>query len=372
MPSKNIVIIEPCGKRGIVQYTHLMSNELARQGHQVLLVTAIDYETKSEIKNYGVLEVFDRFIPHPLRLFDALSKIRRLKPDVIHLQGALHPGFYYILILMLKCVSSAKLFYTAHEIFMGGKKKHSFFIGFFLRRLFSLVDSIIVHADSAKNDIVRVFNVAASDVHTLPLGTNLISSSFAPDKAGLNISNQDSGNLQILFFGIIEPKKGLIYLIRAFAKVVKEIKNVKLVIAGEPFEDIAHYVEEIQRLHIEDSVKCIFQYIALEDVPSYFMSADIIVAPYTHACQSGIIATAFNFSKPVISSDCGGLSELVQHGERGLVVSVGDVEELATAMLILLKDAELRETLGRNAGRVAKEKYSWENIVGEMDAIYDE
>ena len=366
MLSKRIVIIEPCGRRGLIHYAHNLCNALAQLGHNVVLVTSLGFETKSIERKYKAIEIFDRFMPHPFKIFSFLIRIIRMRPDIIHFQGAIHHTLYFFLLKFLKIISRAKSIYTAHEIIPKSKKWHNRYS--ILKKLYEIVDSIIVHAKVSKEEIIDRFNIKAEKIFIMPMGSNTFLGEINDDLED-HIEAYNNQKL-VLFFGIIEEKKGLIYLIRAFAEVRKKINNVRLLVVGQPFEDVTPYVREIELLNLQDWVDTHFEYVPIEEVSKYFRSSDIVVLPYTHTCQSGLIVTAYSFAKPVITTNCGGLPEMVEDGKSGIIVPAKDVENLSMAMVRILEDNILRDKMGRYAERLAREKFSWDRITKEIEKIY--
>src|SRR5512146_668340 len=74
-----------------------------------------------------------------------------------------------------------------------------------------------------------------------------------------------------------------------------------------------------------------------------FRNASVVVLPYIEASQSGVVPLAYQYGKPVVATHVGGLPEAVENGRTGLVVPPRDERALASAILRLLGDAELRQ-----------------------------
>ena len=124
----------------------------------------------------------------------------------------------------------------------------------------------------------------------------------------------------ILFFGFIREYKGLDILLEAMAMENVRKTGVKLIVAGEFYEDATRYQSIISEKKIADNVLLHTNYIATEQVKYYFGAADLIVQPYKTATQSGISLVAYHFEKPMVVSNVGGLPEIVPHGKAGYVV----------------------------------------------------
>ena len=135
----------------------------------------------------------------------------------------------------------------------------------------------------------------------------------------------------VLFFGFVRHYKGLDLLIRAMAD--SRIKNsaIKLLAAGEFYEDKSPYVQLVKDLGLQDSVIFHDHYIPKEQVKNYFCASDLVVQPYRDATQSGITQIAYHFGKPMVVTNVGGLPEIVQHGKAGYVTEVSP-ESIAMAI----------------------------------------
>ncbi|MCL2597203.1 MAG: glycosyltransferase [Paludibacter sp.] len=172
----------------------------------------------------------------------------------------------------------------------------------------------------------------------------------------LNINENDR---VVLFFGFIRHYKGLDLLFEAFANQrVKEL-NLKLVVAGEFYEDPQSYYHKIKDLHIENQVILHTDYIADNKVKYYFCAADIVAQPYRAATQSGISQIAYHFEKPMLVTNVGGLPEIVPNGDVGYVV-VPLPEEIAEALVDFFEKE--REKIFIENIKTEKVKYNWETF----------
>ncbi len=136
----------------------------------------------------------------------------------------------------------------------------------------------------------------------------------------------------LLFFGYVRRYKGLDVLIEALAIARQRRPRLRLLVAGEFYENEQKYREQIAALGLEPYVTVANQYIPNEAVGMYYRAADVVVLPYREATQSGILATAYTFQRPVIATAVGGLQELVVEGKTGLIVPPEDPAALAGAI----------------------------------------
>jgi D-inositol-3-phosphate glycosyltransferase len=167
----------------------------------------------------------------------------------------------------------------------------------------------------------------------------------------------------LLFFGIIRKYKGLELLLNSLAE--EKVKNlgVKLIVAGEFYEDKQHYLALANRLNLSDNIIFTNKFIPTESVKYYFCASDIIVQPYLNATQSGVTQIAYNFERPMLVTNVGGLAEIVFDKHTGYVTEV-DAKSIAEAIV----DFYVNNREATMSANVALEQYrfTWHAMV---DAI---
>ena len=167
-----------------------------------------------------------------------------------------------------------------------------------------------------------------------------------------------------LFFGFIRDYKGLDLLIEAMALLPTD--HV-LVIAGEPYGDMAKYYAAIDRLGLRHRVVDHIRYISDQEVPLFFSAADVVVLPYKSATQSGITAIAYHFGTPMIATDVGGLKESVEHDRTGLVVPVPEAGAIARTIGVFFQDGRAADYRTNIAG--LREELSWKRFADQLIAF---
>ena len=172
----------------------------------------------------------------------------------------------------------------------------------------------------------------------------------------------------LLFFGFIRKYKGLDILLEAMADERIRKSGIRLLVAGEFYENDKPYFDLIRELKIGESLILNTDFIPDQEVRYFLSAADAVIQPYRHATQSGVTPLAYHFEKPMIVSNVGGLPQLVPDGKIGLVAKP-DPASLATAML---RFYELGENSFIPHLRLEKEKYSWKNLVESILAIADD
>ena len=192
---------------------------------------------------------------------------------------------------------------------------------------------------------------------------------FGPIKskaAALAALGQSYSGQYLLFFGFIRAYKGLDILLEAFADKRLAQLPVKLIIAGEFYEDAAPYEELIKRYQLENRIIRATDFIPNEKVVDYFCAADLIMQPYKNATQSGVSQIAYHFERPMLVTDVGGLAELIPDGVVGYVVPPTPA---AIADAVVDFYANRREETFVAGVREQKKQFSWPVMVAALKEV---
>lgn len=175
--------------------------------------------------------------------------------------------------------------------------------------------------------------------------------------------NLDPNYRYLLFFGLVRAYKGLDLLIDAFADARLRKYPVKLLVAGEFYDDPKPYLEQIEKLGLNDFVIIENQYIKDNNVKYYFNIADMVVQPYKSATQSGVTQIAYHFEKPMLVTDVGGLGEIIPNGKVGYVVEPKP-SAIAEALVDFCEND--RVSCFVSGLRDEKQKYQWSNMTAAL------
>jgi len=162
---------------------------------------------------------------------------------------------------------------------------------------------------------------------------------------------------------MIKSVKGLDVLLKAMPEIIKNNKEVILLIAGKPWHDnFSKYEEIIKDLKIEKYCKLDIKFIDHKDVSLYYASSDIVVLPYRRIYQSGVLMMSLCYKKPVIVSDLPSFKEIIVDQETGVFFSSDDSLSLAHAVSKLMSNNNLMELVRKNAYNLMEQKFSWQRI----------
>ena len=167
----------------------------------------------------------------------------------------------------------------------------------------------------------------------------------------------------LLFFGLVRAYKGLDWLIEAFADPRLRAFPVKLIVAGEFYEEKEKYLQMIHDDGLDDAVIVRDAFIPDDQVKDYFNASDLVVQPYKSATQSGVTQIAYHFEKPMLVTDVGGLEEIVPNGKVGYAVKP-DVTAIANALVDFFENQRYDDF--KKGLSTEKEKYSWSRLSSLM------
>ncbi len=173
----------------------------------------------------------------------------------------------------------------------------------------------------------------------------------------------------ILFFGFIRAYKGLDLLIEAMGTDAVRKLDLKLIVAGEFYEDEQKYRDLIQKLDLKDSIIIRSNYIPQDEVKYYFCAANIVAQTYRSATQSGVTQIAYHFERPMLVTDVGGLAETVPNGKVGYVVPPNSG---AIAEAIVRFFSEMNEIPFAEKAAVEKERFSWSHFTRKFIDFADQ
>jgi glycosyltransferase involved in cell wall biosynthesis len=349
-------------------YDHALCTALAATGAQTELVTsAFGYGGVPNSDGYARRELFYRHAPAT-----AGSRLRRLgkllehgpdmlryrrhsrEADIVHFQWLDVPW------LDLALLPRRPTVLTAHDLLPREPRPGQVRAQ---QRLLHAVDAVIVHSEYGRAQLVESLGVTGAKVHVIHHG---VFEHLARQPRELPLP-PDLGAVRgpvVLFFGLLRPYKGLVTLLEAW----RGVEDAELWIVGRPRMPLAPL-----QARAPDSVRFVPRYVSDAELPAFFRRADIVVLPYGRTerfDQSGVLATALAFGKPIVVSDIGGFGEVARAGAARLVPP-DDPTSLRAAVSGLLSDEALRERLANTARSAAAGPYSWTEAARATLSLYE-
>jgi glycosyltransferase involved in cell wall biosynthesis len=224
------------------------------------------------------------------------------------------------------------------------------------------IDAFITMSEKVMKDLKEFTTKPARQI-VHPLYDNFgeaLSKPAARQHLGLPIAEKI-----VLFFGFIRKYKGLDILLEAMSQPLIRQSGIKLLVAGEFYEDRKAYDEIIASKNLSSQLILKTDFIPDSGVRYYLSAADFVIQPYRNATQSGVTPLAYHFEKPMLVTNVGGLPDLVPDGKVGLV-SEPNAESIADKILELY---QLGEEHFLPQLREEKKKYSWSNLTSTIFSL---
>jgi glycosyltransferase involved in cell wall biosynthesis len=289
--------------------------------------------------------------------YQAVQAIRRLRPDLVHFDGA-----SLRLASALPALGRTPVVLSLHdpEAHSGeGNWRRAVAEWWPLHH----AHRFILH-NQAQRELFRAKrHLRPHQIDVIPLGvldifTEWIQAPLAPDQR------------TVLFFGRLSPYKGLDTLYEAACLVAAQVPQARFVVAGRPIG--SYRAPATPALPNGGSIHLLSEYVPNAQLAELFQRSTLVVCPYNDATQSGVVLTAYAFRKPVVATRVGGLPEYVLHEETGLLVPPRDPAALAQALVALLAQPERRAAMVERIGQLAASSLSWESIADQTAAVYQQ
>jgi len=302
---------------------------------------------------------------NPVNWLRTGKKIRKWLPDVVvvrYWMPFMAPALGTIL-RQVKKNNHSKIICIADNIVPHEK---NFFDTTLTRYFIKACDAFITMSDKVFDDLEKLQHTKPVKLVSHPLYDNFGEQVDKKEaREHLRLNNADK---IILFFGFIRKYKGLDLLLQAMKDENIRKENIKLVVAGEFYDDKKVYQEIIDKNNLQHSVMLRDNFIKENEVRYYLSACDCIVQPYRDATQSGITPLAYHFEKPMIVTNVGGLPSMVSQEKSGIICEP-EPSSLATAILRFYQLGEAHFLLYI---RMEKEKYSWSNLLNAIQELAKE
>lgn len=422
--NKRIVVFGPGPqfKGGIANYTSSLAKALDKLGAEVYIVSWThqypsiiprDFIDRSSKKNpFEGINIKVKYITNynnPFSWKQTVNVIKKIEPDIVVFQWAIAiqglPMGFIAKELRRSC--RCEIIFDLHVV---AQKEGSAIDKILLQYALSKPHSFIVHSLKTYEELKKIFydrkftllnatsGVQNEGHKTRNAEQNVIKlyhpvyDMFTPDpNFDKEKVKQELGLRKhvFLFFGFIRKYKGLHNVIRSFAKLAKERKDVSLLIVGESFwntldtkklstkikqnifglakkilvrksDDESNYrpLDLIDKLEIKDQAVVINRYVGNEEVHKYFQVADCNVLFYLVATPSGVESIAYNFRLPSIATKVGHFPETIKHGYNGYLAEPENIDSMYEVMKEFLNNPIPRERIDEQASSMSWENYA--------------
>ncbi len=354
------------------QYTADLANRMAKAGHQVHLVTTslvprdryspqVQIAAPVSIKNTG-------FGAQGLRIADLLNVLATPalhQTDLVHVTGV---HLWNVPLVWTLRRRRLPVVHTLHDLDPHHGVRFARLIRLWNQLIVRSATHILVHGERYRAQLIAS-GLPPTQVTTVPLlhgfwGYGRGEPAADPGCKNLDRSPGAADQLTALFFGRIEPYKGVDILLSAWRQACGAGMTGHLVIAGPLAKEVALPAlpagVDLYSRRIDDA-----------EALDLFGTSDVVVLPYRDATQSALIAAAYACCRPVLVTETGALSEYVVPGQTGWVVPPGDVDALAAALQTALADPSRLVRMGR-VGRAwydSQRLAEWQALAGMYQAL---
>ena len=358
---------------GLAAFNERLAREYIQQGHEVEIFTfSLQYpsflfpgktqfsseEAPTDLKIHRTINSVN-----PLSWLLTGRKIKKLNPDKVifcYWMAFIAPCFGTI--ARLARSPKTEIIALIHNMI---PHEPTILDKLFPKYFVNAMDGFVAMADSVIEDVKHF------DANSKP---KIVSPHPIYDHYGALLDKKDAAiklglydqNAYILFFGFIRQYKGLDLLLEAFADERLRKFPLKLIVAGEFYENPEPYLSQIAKLKLGNFVELRTVFIPDSEVRNYFSVADIVAQPYRTATQSGVSQIAYHFEKPMLVTNVGGLAEIVPHGKVGYVVDV-EPAQIADALVDFYESKRADEFIENI--KTEKLKYAWSQMTEAINNL---
>jgi len=363
----------------------LISEELARRGHKVIVYTSDildDCHRQKEkslelnsvkvyyLKNLSNKLAWYKFFFTPSIFHQFRKELKKF--DIIHLHNfrtfqniiAYHYSRKYKVPYILQAHGNLPRIMPQKSL----KWLYDFFFGYRLLR-----DAKKVIALNQKEvEQYKSMGVPEENIEIIPNGINLSEYNDLPLKGSFRKKFKIGDNDRIiLFLGRINRIKGVDILIMAFTQIIEKLDDVKLTIVGPDDGNLSELQNLVKDLGVEKKVTFTGPLYGVKKLEAY-VDADVFVLPSRYDTFPMSVLEAYSCGKPIIASNVGGMKDLVIDGVTGLLFATENTRQLTGALFSMLEDNTRAEKMGLKGKQFIKENFTIENILDRLELIYKE
>ena len=371
------------GEGGIGTHTRQLAHSLTAAGHDVHVLTpgkaageTRDGAVRIHFCRDEYIPIADRFVPGigaNCRIATAMTRlVHRHRLDLVEFPNWGGVGVGYALARPAPLV--VRLYTSAAETNQIDGVENARTAAWDIRRerwLARSADALVTHSDAHRRNISRELVLDADQIELVPLGLPTAPWYVRPERPP---STGDDA-MTVVYLGRMEARKGTLDLIRAIPGVLREVPNVHFTLIGADRPHCpggrthAQYIEETLPPEIRERIHLAGR-LPDSEVDRLVQSADLFVAPSLYESFGLIFVEAMRWGTPVVGTKVGGIPEIVEDGQSGVLVPPGSPDELGTVLVSLLRDEPLRRRLGES-GRIRVEReFSAEQMAQRSIAFY--
>ncbi len=231
-------------------------------------------------------------------------------------------------------------------------------------------DKIIVCSHSMKTEICEHFNLPWDKVDVIPNAIDTTKYNFSVDRGSVRQRyGVGWGEKMILCVGRLVPQKGIEYFIRAIPRIASRYPEAKFIIVGEGWS--RDFLEAEARSTGQRHKILFTGFVSDNEVINLMKSADVLVVPSVYEPFGIVALEGMATGVPVVASQVGGLSEVIEHDRTGLFVYPRSSESIAWGIDQVLSDPDHARWLTENAKDILHKAYTWEAVAMKTVEVYN-
>ena len=292
-----------------------------------------------------------------------IRAVRREPFDIVHVHWPFpHALFGYL----AKKAGGTKIVTTFYGVELRWVKTKMAFLKSFLRWGIGFSDKVTAISSYTAREVRELVPDDEVAVEVIPYTITVT--------AKLNQESQAKPLLPlVLYVGRLVERKGVEYLIRAFAEVVREVPSELVIVGKGPEDERLHQLTEelnlVQKVHFKG-------WVSRNELEKLYNQCNVFVLPAIIDSKGDteglgvVLLEAMSYMKPVVASNLGGITDIVKDRETGLLVNEKDPHGLSEAIKSLLSDPSLAASLGKRGYEHVQKQFSWERILSQWTALY--
>ena len=373
MANQKIIIIGPAFpyRGGIANFNNALAKTYYKRGDDVIVISfslqypsflfpgTTQYEKGNPPEGLKIKRLINSI--NPFNWIRVAKKINKENPDLVIIR--------YWLPFMAPCLGTIanllnkkiKILAITDNIIPHEKRIGDYFLTkYFIRSC----DAFLTLSSSVLDELNQFTTSSFKKFIPHPI-YDIFGRSINKEKAliSLGLNPKDK---HLLFFGFVRKYKGLDLLLNAMADDRILSMGIKLIIAGEFYDDEIDYTNLIKKLGIEKNIILKSDFIPADKVKNYFCAADMITQTYRTATQSGVTQIAYSFERPMLVTNVGGLAEIVPHNKVGYVTSKKP-KDIADAIVEFYKND--KEKIFALNTKKEKKRFSWDSFLIGIDKL---
>ena len=378
---------------GTGAYVYYLSNELMKLGNSVCILTG--YGESRDVKiNEQQRIFFLKTLKAPVVksfLFAAaasrkLSSLRGTFPvDVTHVNLPLVPSFAVPPNFGKTLVSTVHSTWKGEAEAIKGEPysrlnsnekfmvSFNWFLRFFEEQMLERSDRLIAVSDFTRRELKQYYRVNQAKIRVIHNGVDV--DKFKPASGKRKIKEElgfNSDDLAILSVGRLYARKGLFTLIESMPDVVRRFPRAKFIISGKgQSNEMRKLVDHATRLGVNDNI--VFTgYFPDSKLPKLYQAADVFAFSTFYENLPFAVLEALSSGLPVVTTNVGGIPEMIESGKNGFLVQPFNARELSDKILYLLEHPDAASEMAFQARKTILERFDWRLIVQKVLKVYDE